>query len=311
MISTGHRDGPARRSAWAGLLSWTIAMVCFLSVSPVSAMADGPDEGGRVVLGFEARSNRLTSTDMASLDRLAVTVGGLADSHLFILVPSPHDPAIRHFIRSRVAVVQQELAKRGLAGEMMKSPRAEADDAIVLWVAPKVLPTTPLEIEPIAATVSMPVQVLPEEPKPELHPTPLLPPGSVDEKLEADNGGPPRSSFSSAPASASPPPRSEEGPIPSPILPAAAANAEVDEVWTAPVGHSLRTVLMEWGGRSGWTVVWQSDREYPIDASATFSGDFTKAASQLFEGFSTAVPVPSAHFYKGNRVLLVESGEGR
>jgi len=73
----------------------------------------------------------------------------------------------------------------------------------------------------------------------------------------------------------------------------------------------LRDVLREWGERAGWTVVWQSDHEYPVEASADFSGDFTEAATQLFEGFATVAPAPFAHFYKGNHVLVVRSGEGR
>ncbi|PKU22817.1 toxin co-regulated pilus biosynthesis Q family protein [Telmatospirillum siberiense] len=302
------------------VVAWCIALMILAGISairPGHAAVGGAEDGARLVLGFEARSNRLTAADLSGLERLSVSLAAQPESRLVVFVPTPRDPAIRQFVRSRLNVVQQELAKRGMAGETVKSPRPEADDTIVLWVAPRVLPATPLEIEPIAATVAAPVPVSREETRPETHPTSLLPIDDGEKTARAGEAAAHSPSSPSAPTSSSPP-LPAEGPVqgggPPAVIPADSppvVEAEVEELWIAPVGQSLRTVLKDWGSRSGWTVVWQSDREYPIDAAATFSGDFTKAASQLFEGFSTAVPVPSAHFYKGNRVLLVESGEGR
>ena len=85
--------------------------------------------------------------------------------------------------------------------------------------------------------------------------------------------------------------------------------APPEEVWLAVPGNTLRDVLVDWGKRAGWTIVWQSDREYPLEAPAKFSGDFVSAARRLFDGFATAMPAPLGNLYKENQVLVVVSGE--
>jgi hypothetical protein len=77
-------------------------------------------------------------------------------------------------------------------------------------------------------------------------------------------------------------------------------------MWVATAGRSLRSVLQEWGEHSGWTIVWQSSFDYPIDASASYAGDFQTAAKALVIGFADAVPPPVAHVYRANQVLLIK-----
>lgn len=283
-------------------------------VTVSETLQGGQDDGMKMILGFEARSNRLTSADVASLDRLAATLGAGAqpNDHLIVLAPVPRDLATRHFVASRLSVVEQELLKRGIAGETVKIPSPESNDvAIVLWVAPRTLPNTPLEMLPTAAETPQSVV----EPREQ---TGNVPPSSPTSLLPGEDGGKGTPSTVSVEVvsealtqddkTAKGVSSNKEGePAPATVIPP----VDAEEVWIAAVGQSLRSVLREWGDRAGWTVVWQSDREYPIDAAATFSGDFITAASQLFDGFATATPAPSAHFYKGNHVLLVESGEGR
>lgn len=285
----------------------------WLGIAAILLLADGPavaDDSMKLVLGFESRSTRLTAADTGALDRLVATLESQPDNHLVVFAPSPRSDAIRHFVASRLAVVSQELLRRGIIGETVKSPRSDGNDAdIVLWIVPRALPSTPLEILPVT-DVSLPLAVVPSLPaKNDVPSAPVsLLPGDgggkdgtpavrTDAVLVPEGSGtqsipPKRNGIDTAPASAS-------------------SDIDVEELWVAVVGQSLRTVLKDWSARAGWTVVWQSDREYPVDAAATFSGDFTKAAGQLFEGFATAIPAPAAHFYKGNHVLLVESGEGR
>jgi len=79
--------------------------------------------------------------------------------------------------------------------------------------------------------------------------------------------------------------------------------------WVASEGATLRTLLTEWGDASGWRVVWNMDRDYTLEASATFRGRFVDVASALVRSFARAVPAPKAVFYQGNKVLVVSTRE--
>lgn len=87
--------------------------------------------------------------------------------------------------------------------------------------------------------------------------------------------------------------------------------AVMDQVrsWVVANGQTLREVLQSWCDKEGWDLVWATSREYPIEASAVFKGRFVDVASALVRNFSRATPIPYAKFYKGNRVLVVSTGE--
>jgi hypothetical protein len=79
--------------------------------------------------------------------------------------------------------------------------------------------------------------------------------------------------------------------------------------WVVANGQTLREVLQSWCDKEGWDLVWATAREYPIEASAVFKGRFVDVASALVRNFGRATPIPYAKFYKGNRVLVVSTGE--
>ncbi len=79
--------------------------------------------------------------------------------------------------------------------------------------------------------------------------------------------------------------------------------------WNAPAGESLRSLLMKWGEQSGWTVIWKLDRDYTLEAGVVFRGTFIEAASAFIRSFARATPAPIGTFYKGNRVLLIDTQE--
>ena len=79
--------------------------------------------------------------------------------------------------------------------------------------------------------------------------------------------------------------------------------------WVAAEGVTLRTLLTEWGDIAGWRVVWNMDRDYTLEASATFRGRFVDVASALIRSFARATPAPKAVFYQGNKVLVVSTRE--
>ncbi|MDR2902779.1 MAG: TcpQ domain-containing protein, partial [Lactobacillales bacterium] len=49
--------------------------------------------------------------------------------------------------------------------------------------------------------------------------------------------------------------------------------------WPATQGDTLRSLLMAWGEKSGWTVAWKLDRDYHLEAGVIFQGDFVHVAS--------------------------------
>ena len=79
--------------------------------------------------------------------------------------------------------------------------------------------------------------------------------------------------------------------------------------WEAVPGNTLRGLLMDWGNRSGWTVVWKLDRDYHLEAGVVFRGTFTDVASALIRSFARATPAPIGTFYQGNRVLVINTQE--
>ena len=85
--------------------------------------------------------------------------------------------------------------------------------------------------------------------------------------------------------------------------------ADPVEDWLAPEGSSLRDLLVEWGDRSGWRVIWQTDRGYTLQAGAMFRGRFMDVASAILRSFARAAPAPWGTFYKGNRVLVITTQE--
>lgn len=81
------------------------------------------------------------------------------------------------------------------------------------------------------------------------------------------------------------------------------------EDWLAEEGQNLKELVTEWGDRAGWRVVWKTNRNYPLTAGAMFRGRFADACAALIRTFARARPAPVATFYKGNRVLVIETKE--
>lgn len=79
--------------------------------------------------------------------------------------------------------------------------------------------------------------------------------------------------------------------------------------WLAEEGQNLKALLTEWSEKSGWRLVWNTNRNYVLSAGAMFRGRFADVSSALIRAFARARPAPIATFYKGNRVLVVETLE--
>lgn len=79
--------------------------------------------------------------------------------------------------------------------------------------------------------------------------------------------------------------------------------------WLAEEGQSLKELLTQWSEESGWRLIWKTNRNYILNAGAMFRGNFADVASALVRAFARARPAPVATFYKGNRVLVIETME--
>jgi len=79
--------------------------------------------------------------------------------------------------------------------------------------------------------------------------------------------------------------------------------------WYAEEGDNLKSLLTKWSEDSGWRLVWKTNRNYVLNAGAMFRGRFADVSSALIRAFARARPAPVATFYKGNRVLVVETME--
>ena len=89
----------------------------------------------------------------------------------------------------------------------------------------------------------------------------------------------------------------------------ASSGDDAVEDWLAEEGSTLKGLLSEWCERAGWRLVWNSNRNYTLAAGAMFRGRFADVSSALIRNFARAQPAPLATFYKGNRVLVVETRE--
>lgn len=79
--------------------------------------------------------------------------------------------------------------------------------------------------------------------------------------------------------------------------------------WEAEEGDNLRDLLTKWSAMSGWKLLWQTNRNYVLGASVMFKGKFADVSSALIRAFARARPAPIATYYKGNRVIVVETME--
>lgn len=79
--------------------------------------------------------------------------------------------------------------------------------------------------------------------------------------------------------------------------------------WEAEEGDTLRDLLTKWSTLAGWKLLWQTNRNYTLNAGVMFKGKFADVSSALVRAFARARPAPIATFYKGNRVIVVETME--
>jgi hypothetical protein len=77
-----------------------------------------------------------------------------------------------------------------------------------------------------------------------------------------------------------------------------------DGVWQVKAGQDLNDVLATWAHQAGWTLAYNTDVIYPLQANAQINGDFIGAVTDLINAVH-ADPRPYATFYKANHALVI------
>lgn len=85
---------------------------------------------------------------------------------------------------------------------------------------------------------------------------------------------------------------------------------EDNYIWKVRKGYTLQETVKSWGEQVGWTVVWDSDRDFEIQSEVSFSGSFVDAATGLINAFAEADPPVVGTFYKNNTLVIQTTSNG-
>lgn len=81
--------------------------------------------------------------------------------------------------------------------------------------------------------------------------------------------------------------------------------------WRVQKGQNLHSILSEWASMDGWEVIWDSQYNYSVNASAIFMHmDIESAIKQLLNSMGAMQPQIFISMYSGNKVILVKSSAG-
>lgn len=100
---------------------------------------------------------------------------------------------------------------------------------------------------------------------------------------------------------------------PSPVAPAPALSPDdivmPSRSWQLSPGQTLRSGLEGWADEAGWSVVWDLNVDYDVEATITLTGSFIHAVSRVVRAYcENGVPLGFTSF-PGNRVLKLTALE--
>lgn len=86
---------------------------------------------------------------------------------------------------------------------------------------------------------------------------------------------------------------------------------ETFETWNGPRGALLSELLENWSHRANVELKWESDYDYPLEASVAYEGEYVDAVRMVLDGFANATPRPVGRLYRspdrGNQVLVISA----
>lgn len=89
--------------------------------------------------------------------------------------------------------------------------------------------------------------------------------------------------------------------------------ADGGAVWYGAKDSTLRSVLRDWASKANVELYWDSQFDYPLQATVVVKGTFEDAVQRVLEGFEQAQPRPLGRLHKnsdnGPDVLIVEAND--
>ena len=76
-------------------------------------------------------------------------------------------------------------------------------------------------------------------------------------------------------------------------------------IWQLKNGETIRSELTKWAKDSGWSLVWQLDKDWMIPANSEFTGSFDVAAAKVIETLASNGVLIHASFYTANKTLVI------
>lgn len=76
-------------------------------------------------------------------------------------------------------------------------------------------------------------------------------------------------------------------------------------VWQLKQGETIRAELTKWAKDSGWSLVWQFDKDWVIPSNSEFTGSFDIAAAKVIETLASNGVLIHASFYTANKTLVI------
>lgn len=326
IVNSGRTDMPALIKAIAnGAAAETLA------TPKIGALNNAP------TTYVPPKAPRFTLTPIVSPTLLTTEIRIDRANALFASAGSNNIPQIIATAEGRpedaiIVTTNKSLANAEAAGVIILKPRVMTAQELMAAMPkprPNQIAQSPALPRPLSPVPTLPHAGQPSYSQPALpQPTqPLLPPGTQtgNPALPASNLDDIKQRLGMQASAQGPVPSLPvpQQPIPAqqpvaatPSLPGATNGAGAvqeaaipPEPFVALSGRTLRDTLKAWSTRSGWSLVWATDRDYVLKAGATFHGDFVQASSEFLRAFAKARPPVKGTFYAGNKVLTVTTTE--
>lgn len=84
-----------------------------------------------------------------------------------------------------------------------------------------------------------------------------------------------------------------------------AASQEAAEWQIRSDDRTIKEALSRWTRLSGWQLIWEIPYEYPVGATATFTGTFEESLENVIKALQSAEVQPQVRFYRGNHVIRI------
>lgn len=68
---------------------------------------------------------------------------------------------------------------------------------------------------------------------------------------------------------------------------------------------TIKDAIVRWSTMSGWQLIWDIPYEYPVGATATFSGTFEQSLEAVMTALQSSEIQPQVRFYRGNNVVRI------